>query len=294
MGFIDIIDFIALSVPEQFLMALFAWVLLGRKEIVRVRNVFVVGFATAIIFYFAKYIPYQDIFVSFLQLLCFAILIYFGYKLSVLEAALGCLVTLVSFTLAQGIMVVLLRVFMNVSQDEIFNNSIIRTVCLISEFLIVIAVLVFMYKKDINIYYLRQTKLDKSQKSRLGVLVLQLAFGLFILILIYTMFIVNNDIFQELKDRVLIVTSFVITIVFTMLLIRSVFKIGQTIQKEEEIKRQMDGREFVQNIDYLCALIDEKQYGELKRVLQGIKKDIETGIIKSEKSTDREHISDQG
>jgi len=65
-------------------------------------------------------------------------------------------------------------------------------------------------------------------------------------------------------------------------LIRSVFKIGETIQKEEEVKRQMDGREFVQNIDYLCALIDEKQYGELKRVLQSIKKDIENGIIKSQ------------
>lgn len=292
MGFMDIIDFFAFSVPEQFLMALFAWMLLGRKEIVRVRNVFVVGFATALIFYFAKVIPYQDVFVSLLQLLCFAVLIYFGYKLSMLEAALGCLVTLVSFTLAQGIMVVLLRVFMNVSQYEIFNNTPIRTICFISEFLVIIAILVFMYKKDINIHYLRKTKLDKSQKSRLGVLVLQLAFGLFILILIYTMFIVNNDIFGSLKDRALIFTSFVITIIFTMLLIRSVFKIGETIQKEEEVKRQMDGREFVQNIEYLCALIDEKQYGELKRVLQGIKKDIETGIIKSEKGTDRESISD--
>jgi len=285
LGLIDGIDFFVLSLPEQFLMSLFAWVLLGRKEIVRFRNVVVIGFISALIFYLAKFLPYEpyeDVLVSFLQLFCFGVLIYFGYKLSILEAALGCLVTLVSFTLAQGIIIVLLRVFMNVTKEEIFSSSPIRAIGFIAEFLIIIAALVFMYKKNINIYYLRNTKLDKSQKSRLRVLVLQLAFGLFILILIYMMFIVNNDIFESFKDRALIIAGFVVTIIFTLLLIRSVFKIGETIQKEEEVKRQMDGREFVQNIDYLCALIDEKQYGELKRVLQSIKKDIENGIIKSQ------------
>jgi len=290
MGFTDIIDFFAFSLPEQLLMAMFAWVLLGRKEVIRGRNVIFVGFATAIIFYFAKYVEFQDVLISLLQLLCFAGLIYFGYKLNILEAALGCLVTLVSFTLSQGVVIVLFRVFMNVSQEEIFNSSPIRTVSFISEFLIVSGIILFMYKKDVNIYFLRTTKLDKSQKSRLGVLVLQLAFGLFILIFIYTMFIVNNDVFESLKDRVLIITSFVVTIIFTMLLIRSVFKTGDTIKKEEAVKRQMDGREFVQNIEYLCALIDEEQYGELKRVLLGIKNDVETGIIKSKKSTDREGV----
>lgn len=285
LGLIDGLDFFVLSLPEQFLMALFAWVLLGRKEIVRFRNVVVIGVVSALIFYLAKFLPYEpyeDVLVSFLQLFCFGVLIYFGYKLSILEAALGCLVTLVSFTLAQGIMVVLLRVFINVTKEEIFSSSPIRAICFIAEFLIIIVALVFMYKKNINIYYIRNTKLDKSQKSRLRVLALQLAFGLFILILIYMMFIVNNDIFESFKDRVLIIAGFVITIIFTLLLIRSVFKIGETIQKEEEVKRQMDGREFVQNIDYLCALIDEKQYGELKRVLQSIKKDIENGIIKGQ------------
>ncbi|AEV70541.1 hypothetical protein [Acetivibrio clariflavus] len=285
LSLIDSVDFFIISLPEQFLMALFAWVLLGRKEIVRFRNVVFIGVVSALIFYFAKfwpYEPYEDVLVSFLQLVCFGVLIYFGYKLSVLEAALGCLVTLVSFTLAQGIMVVLLRVFMNVTKEEIFSSAPIRAVCFIAEFLIVIMALVFMYKKNINIYYLRNTKLDKSQRSKLGVLALQLAFGLFILILIYMMFIVNNDIFESFEDRALVIAGFVITIIFTLLLIRSVFKIGETIQKEEEVKRQMDGREFVQNIDYLCALIDEKQYGELKRVLQSIKKDIENGIIKSQ------------
>jgi hypothetical protein len=107
------------------------------------------------------------------------------------------------------------------------------------------------------------------------------------------MFINNTGIFKSFSDKLIIVSSFIITIIFTALLIKSVFKIGETIQKEEKVKRQMDGRELIQNIEYLCALIDEKQYGELKRVLGSIKSDIESGMINLEKGSDREVLSDK-
>lgn len=292
MGYKAIIDFIAISVPEQFLMALFAWVLLGRTERVKLRNVFFVGFVTAGGFYLTQEIYLPSISIPLIQALGFAILIYFGYKLNILEAGLGCLVTLVFFTLVQGTTVGLARVFTNVSQVGILSTSPIRTFCIIAEFIIISIILWFIYKKNINIYYLKENRLDKSQKSRLGFLVLQLLFAFFILIVIYTMFINNSDVFKSLSDKLLIVSSFIITIAFTVLLIRSVFKIGEIIQKEEEVKRKMDGIEIIQNIEYLCSLIDEKQYGELKRILKSIKNDIETGIINSEKGSNREVLSD--
>ena len=74
---------------------------------------------------------------------------------------------------------------------------------------------------------------------------------------------------------------------------RSVFKLGEIIKKEEEVKRRMDGIEFIQNIDYLCSLIDEKQYSELKRILKSIKNDIETGMIQSGQRADKEVVSDK-
>jgi len=42
---------------------------------------------------------------------------------------------------------------------------------------------------------------------------------------------------------------------------------GEIIQKEEELKRKYDGREFIQNIDYMKTLVEEKQYEELKSSL---------------------------
>ncbi len=293
MDYKAIIDFLVISVPEQFLMALFAWVLLGKKERIQLQNVFLVGVITAVIFFLAQVLLQPDMLVSLVQLLGLAVLIYFGYRLSILETAFGCLITLVFFTLVQGVMVVLARVFTNVSQEEIINGSPIRTFCIIAEFIIISLIVLFMYKKNINIYYLKKNKLDKSQRSRLSFLALQLAFALFTLIVIYYMFIINTEVFKSLLDKVLVVSSFIITIIFTTLLVRSVFKVGEAIQKEEKVKRQMDGRELIQNIDYLCALIDEKQYGELKRVLESIKNDIESGMINLEKGSNREILSDK-
>jgi len=291
-SFTDIIDFVVISVPEQFLMALFAWVLLGRTERVKLRNVFFVGIISAGIFFTTQAVDIPNVSLPMIQAFSFGLLIYLGYKLNILEAVLGCLITLVFFTLVQGTTIGLVSIFADVSQFDISSTLPVRLFVSISEFTVIGLILFFIYKNNIDIYYLKGNKLDKSQKSRLGFLVLQLLFAFFIMVVIYTMFITNSEVFKSFTDKLLIISSFIITIAFTALLVRSVFKLGEIIKKEEEVKRRMDGIEFIQNIDYLCSLIDEKQYSELKRILKSIKNDIETGMIQSEPSTNKEVVSD--
>lgn len=293
MGLIDIIDFIVISIPEQFLMALFAWVLLGRTERVKLRNVFIVGLISAGIFFITHEANMPSVSLPMIQALSFGLLIYLGYKLNILEAVLGCLITLVFFTLVQGTTIGVVSIFTDVSQFDISSTLPIRIFVSVLEFIIIGLILYFIYRNNVNIYYLKGNKLDKSQRSRLGFLVLQLLFAFFILVVIYTMFITNSEVFKSFTDKLLIISSFIITIAFTALLVRSVFKLGEIIKKEEEVKRRMDGIEFIQNIDYLCSLIDEKQYSELKRILKSIKNDIETGMIQSGQRADKEVVSDK-
>jgi hypothetical protein len=292
MGFSDILDFIIISVPEQFLMALFAWVLLGRTERVKLRNVFFVGLLSAGIFFATQEAKIPSVWLPMIQALGFGLLIYLGFKLNIIEALLGCLITLVFFTLVQGTTIGLVSIFTDVSQIDISSVLPIRIFVSFSEFIIIGLILFVIYRKNIDIYYLKGSKLDKSQRSRLGFLVLQLLFAFLILVIIYTMFITNSEVFKSFTDKLLIISSFIITIAFTALLVRSVFKLGEVIKKEEEVKRRMDGIEFIQNIDYLCSLIDEKQYSELKRILKSIKNDIEMGMIQSEQRDNREVVSD--
>jgi len=57
------------------------------------------------------------------------------------------------------------------------------------------------------------------------------------------------------------------------------FSIGEIIQREEALKRQQDGREIMQNIDYLYTLIENEEYAELKMALKSIESDIDNGIV---------------
>jgi hypothetical protein len=66
---------------------------------------------------------------------------------------------------------------------------------------------------------------------------------------------------------------------FTVLILISVFKLGKDIQLEEEQKRSFDGREFLQNIDYLCKLMEKKDYSEAEKMLESIKTDVNTGLL---------------
>ena len=86
MGLMTIIDFIVISIPEQFLMALFAWVLLGRTS--KLRNVFIVGLISAGIFLYCQ-TNMPSVSLPMIQALSFGLLIYLGYKLNILEAV-GC------------------------------------------------------------------------------------------------------------------------------------------------------------------------------------------------------------
>ena len=56
---------------------------------------------------------------------------------------------------------------------------------------------------------------------------------------------------------------------------------GDIIKKEEELKRKYDGREIIQNINYICSLIDSKEYNEVKKFLESMKNDVDDKIVSS-------------
>lgn len=278
----SVVSFLAVSVPEQFLMALFAWIILGKSETAKFRNVVFVGISAAILYNLVGFLFYPNyLLVIVPQVLLFAVLIYFGYRLSFIEALLGCLFTIVIFIAIQGSTLNLICLITGVTEKQLLDSMFMRIVFPLPEFILMGAIAYFLYRENINIHYFRKKKLDKSQIGRIRFLILQLTFALFMIAIIYVMFFKNIDVYHTLTDKLLIISSLLVTIIFTALLVKSVFKIGETIQKEEELKRRYDGREIIQNINYMCSLIDAKEYGELRKTLESIKNDIDNGMVNS-------------
>mgnify|MGYP001256883941 CR=1 FL=1 len=293
MDYKAIIDFLVISVPEQFLMAMFVWVLLGRDVRENLKKISTVGISAAIICRVIYEVFIGEVFLaSILQVVVFGLLIYFVYKLDVFESLVCCLITFVVFITIQSTCVILFRNISGFSEENFYNNTIVRIALIVPELLIVSVIMFVLHKRDINFNYLKIKKLDKSQVGKIRFLILQLVFAFFILVVIYIMFFKKIEYFSSSSDKALLLMSFFITIVFTVVVVKSAFIMNDSIQKEEELKRKRDGREFIQNIDYLCTLIDTKEYGELKKILQSIRRDIDSGMININEGTDKADLHD--
>lgn len=288
MDYKDIIDFLAISVPEQFLMAFFVWILLGRRIKDELKKVFIVGISAAGIFRVVQFLFSGDFYLSSLfQLVLFTILILFIYKLKLFESIVCSLITFVVFSTVQSTTVILIRSILGVSEQVFYDEIVLRFAFIVPELFLVSIIIFVLHKKNINFNYLKSKKLDKSQLGKIRFVSLQLAFAFFILLVIYVMLFKKIEYFSSTFDKMLLITSFFITIIFTVIVVKSAFMMNESIQKEEALKRQLDGRELIQNIDYLCSLIDVKEYGELKKVLETIRKDINSGMINVDKGSSK-------
>jgi len=272
-------DFLLTSVPEQFLMLMFIWIILGRKETVKFKRVIIAGISTAGIYFLIQQVLYWNpLLVSIPQFMFLVIIVYYCYRLSIVEAFVGCLITFVVYVTLQSTLINIFGVLTlgtsNVKESiefKYFFSIIYHSILLILNYII--------FKIGINLQYLKLKKLDRSQIQRIRFLILNLVFALFFIVINFTIYFRNVDIFKTNTERILLLLSVISSGVFSIFLIRSMFSIGEIIQREEALKRQQDGREIMQNIDYLYTLIENEEYAELKMALKSIESDIDNGIV---------------
>lgn len=286
----SIIYFCVVSLPEQFLMALFTWLILGKPKIAKFYNVLVMAVSAAAVFWASQvFIPnlfgstdrivIQNIFVPAIQVISFLVLMLLIYRVNIVEAVVGSLVMVIVFTVAQATIAISLMLLFGWTREEFDSSQTVTVATELVYFAVMILICYFIYKFDLNIRYLMDRQKDKPYTSRVKFLVLQLSFSCMNLFIVYSLFLNNITIFETFSNKVLTILCFLVNIIFTVILVKSVFKMGEIIQKEEELKRKYDGREFIQNIDYMKTLVEEKQYEEIKKFLDSMKADIDNKIV---------------
>lgn len=286
----SIIYFCVVSLPEQFLMALFTWLILGKPKIAKFYNVLVMAVSAAAVFWASQvFIPnlfgstdrivIQNIFVPAIQVISFLVLMLLIYRVNIVEAVVGSLVMVIVFTVAQATIAISLMLLFGWTREEFDSSQTVTVATALVYFAVMILICYFIYKFDLNIRCLMDRQKDKPYTSRVKFLVLQLSFSCMNLFIVYSLFLNNITIFETFSNKVLTILCFLVNIIFTVILVKSVFKMGEIIQKEEELKRKYDGREFIQNIDYMKTLVEEKQYEEIKKFLDSMKADIDNKIV---------------
>ncbi len=278
--------FITVSLPEQFLMAVFAWLILGRTGKVRFRNIIILGITSAVLFMLIKtFIPGL---ISVLpQAIVFTALLCVLYRLNLIETIIGSLMTLLIFGAIQGTVINTVLLVSGWSERDFSQNIYLRIASAALYFMIMTLICYAFYKANINIGYLKRKSKDKLYISRTRFLVLQLTFGYLNLFIIYTLFFNNINMPDSILNKALVLLCLLLNIVFTVILIKSVFRMGDVIQKEEELKRKYDGREILQNVNYISSLIDLKEYDEVKKFLESMKGDVSDKLVGNEDCANR-------
>jgi len=272
------LDFLLVSIPEQFLMALMVWAILGKKESIKIYKTIICGLILACSFEGIYLLTNQNVvLLTLAQVITFILVVYFIYDLNYIEAIIGTLLTTLIFMLVQATIINVGYVITGIKYTELSTGNIQKILFVIPEYILVCPLSFILYIKNIKLLNFKKKKMDRVSIKKVRYLVLQLTFIFLLLLINYRVFLYNLNKF----DKSLIIMSFLIVIVFTILVVQSAFKVGESIQKEEELKRKIDGIEIIQNIDYLNTLIDKEEYDEVKTILKSFKNDVDKGMVNS-------------
>lgn len=283
----SVLFFVSVSLPEQLLMAAFAWLILGNFQKVKLFKVFSVGVLGAVLFYIVRWLIPDLLYSVLPQLIIFTVLIFIAYKLNFIEAIIGSLITFVVFIVTQSTVLSTIFLITGLTKDDFDSNAYLAIASAMIYFMVMFMLCYVFYKTKINIHYLKENTKDKLYINRIRILVLQLSFGYLNLLIIYTLFFNNINATGFTVNKILIILCLVLNIVYTVIMVKSVFRMGDVIKKEEEMKRKYDGREIIQNINYICSLIDSKEYEEVKKFLESMKDDVDDKIVSDKTSTNR-------
>jgi len=273
-------EFLAISIPEEFFMALFAWAILGKKDSVRFLNVVAAGLVLAISFAIIYMTAYPNLtLVSLFQVSVFILIIFYFYNLNCLEAIVSALITAIVVAVTQSASVNIGLSLSGYTFDEYSVSIALKSLFIIPEYLVLGLSSFILCRKHIKILNFKKKSLSKSSSSKVRYLVLQLTFTFLVIIINYVMFAFHKIYIETLEDKALIILNFLIIIIFTILAVKGAFKMSESIQKEEELKRELDGREIIQNIDYLCKLMDMKEYSEVESILKSMKEEVDRDMV---------------
>ncbi len=279
MGQFTLLEFLLMSIPEEFLMAFFAWAILGKKDSTKFVSVVITGLITACAFGIIQILlyPYVNL-AAVIQLLVFTLILYFTYRLIFAEAIIGALLTMVVLTMIQAVVTNIGFMITPYNFQDLSENIILKVVFFIPVFTIFCLVSLILYKYNIKLLNFKKKKTSAYYFNKVRYVVLQLILTFFIIIFNFGLYFFNKSVSVTNNDKVLIIMNLCIVVLFTVLIVRSAFKMGESIQQEEEQKREFDGREIVQNIDYMCKLMDLKKYEEVNNILNSMKSEVNMGL----------------
>lgn len=275
----SLIEFLTMSIPEEFLLSFFIWTILGKKDTVKFYNVITVALITSIAFASINFICNSNTtLTAILNLIILTVTIFFLYNSSFLEAIVAALLAFIVLTITQAVVTNIGLIVTNYSFNDIERDEFLKRMLFVASFLIFSIITLILFKLNLKVLNFKKKHISIYYLTRVRYVVLQLLFTFLIIIFNFRIYWSNKELFNSFSDKVLIAMNLAFVVIFTVVIVVNVFKMRRDIQKEEEQKRVYDNREVFQNIDYLCRLMEYEDYNEVKNILISMKNDVNSDM----------------
>jgi len=275
----SLIEFLTMSIPEEFLLSFFIWTILGKKDTIKFYNVIAVALITSIAFASINFICNSNAtLTAILNLIILTVTIFFLYNSSFLEAIVAALLAFIVLTITQAVVTNIGLIVTNYSFSDIERDDFLKRMLFVASFLIFSIITLILFKLNLKVLNFKKKHISIYYLTRVRYVVLQLLFTFLIIIFNFKIYWSNKELFNSFSDKVLIAMNLAFVVIFTIVIVVNVFKMRRDIQKEEEQKRVYDNREVFQNIDYLCKLMECEDYNEVKNILISMKNDVNSDM----------------
>jgi hypothetical protein len=265
------------SFPEAVIVALLGIYSIGKfsflKDRQNILRILIMSVISVVSSYFVRQMATSEIENLLISIIIFYLLFTLVARLKFYESVFATLFGFVIFIVTEIICLVLVSAITGIKLDQAYLSDFIRIAITLPERLLQIGLIVFAVIKSIRIIDLETVTINKKEYYvQIIVYILSMGTLVFLAIIMAKMTLFSNDVHDTTNTvliRMNIYLSLFVTIVLT-LAVRSTHEYYRN-------KNTLNNNEFVQSLQYISNLIDNKDYRNAKIAVENLKSHIETG-----------------
>jgi len=271
----DIIKFLIISLPEEIVLCFFAWSLLSNRHSISYIRIIVAGIMAAMTFDLISFLFGNNAtLIAIMQLISLISILYFLYNIRILESMVVSLITLVIASAIIGTIVSTGLIITGYTYVQYDRSNFIKLIFLIPELAVLGTIALILFKTNIIRLNFKSEVLGKKFTTKMRFITLQLTFTFIILLTYFSIFFIYLTHRSRGYDKLLIILSISVSLIFALITIRSTLKLINDIKMHEAYKKELLTAEVIQNLEYLNILLEQKEYAELECVLKKLQQNV--------------------
>ncbi|MCX7922751.1 MAG: hypothetical protein N3B21_12195 [Clostridia bacterium] len=275
MDYISIPIIVFASFPEAIIVTLFGIIAIGKVNYIKssgnLFRIFLVASLAAISTYFIRRSvgnEIENLLISiFIVTILYIVIMRFKFYESIFSTTFGFII----FILTEIICLVLVSAITGIKLNAAYISDTTRILITIPERLVQVSLIIVSIYKNIKIIDLESTAI-KRKEYYIQLIVYMVSIGtlVFLAIVMAKMALFDNGDFANSTNTFLLRLNIYLSLFVTIVLTLAV----KTTHEFHKNKNALNNSEFLQNLDYISHLINEKKYQEANEAVDSLKSHI--------------------